>query len=83
MYLCCITDDRPRQWLLWLLWAEYYYNTAFHSSLWTTPFNVVYERNPSVLLQYTTDARLPAVHQQLKDRDEFLLQVKERLEQAQ
>jgi hypothetical protein len=62
MYLCYITGDRPRQWLQWLPRAEYCYNTTFHSSLRTTPFSVVYGWDPPALLQYTTDARLPAVH---------------------
>jgi transposase InsO family protein len=29
MYLWCFTGDRPRQWLRWLSWAEYIYNTAY------------------------------------------------------
>lgn len=27
MYLRCVTGNRPRSWLDWLLWAEYCYNT--------------------------------------------------------
>jgi transposase InsO family protein len=42
MYLRCITGDRPRSWLELLPWAEYYYNTSFHSALKTTPLYVVY-----------------------------------------
>jgi len=44
MYLRCLTGDRPRQWLRWLPWAEYIYNTAFQSALKTTPFHLVYGR---------------------------------------
>jgi hypothetical protein len=33
MYLRCFTVDRPREWLRWLSWAEYTYNTAYQSSL--------------------------------------------------
>jgi transposase InsO family protein len=29
MYLRCLIGDRPRQWLKWLPWAEYCYNTTF------------------------------------------------------
>jgi hypothetical protein len=29
MYLRCITGDRPRQWLRWLPWAEFLFNTAY------------------------------------------------------
>ena len=42
MYLRCITGDRPRAWLDWLPWAEYVYNTSYHSALHTSPFQVVY-----------------------------------------
>jgi hypothetical protein len=38
MYLHCFTGDRPRQWLRWLSWAEYTYNTAYQTSLRDTPF---------------------------------------------
>jgi transposase InsO family protein len=46
MYLRCFTGDQPRQWLRWLPWAEYIYNTAYQSSLKDTPFKVVYGRDP-------------------------------------
>jgi hypothetical protein len=46
MYLRCITGDRPRAWVDWLSWAEYCYNTSFHSALRATPFEVVYGRPP-------------------------------------
>jgi transposase InsO family protein len=60
MYLRCITGDHPRAWLEWLPWAEYCYNTAFHSALRTTPFQVVYGRppaaNPALSTGYRTDS---------------------------
>lgn len=46
MYLRCITRDHPRQWLQWLPWAEFCYNTSYHSALKDTPFRVVYGRDP-------------------------------------
>jgi hypothetical protein len=46
MYLRCLTGDHPRQWLHWLPWAEYTYNTAYQTSLRDTPFRVVYDRDP-------------------------------------
>jgi hypothetical protein len=33
MYLRCLISDRLRQWLQWLPWVEYCYNTSFHSSI--------------------------------------------------
>jgi hypothetical protein len=44
MYLRCVTGDRPRAWVDWLSWAEYCYNTSFHTALRATPFEVVYGR---------------------------------------
>ena len=43
MYLHCFTGGRPRQWLRWLPWVEYIYNTAYQSALRDTPFRVVYD----------------------------------------
>jgi hypothetical protein len=81
MYLRCLTRDRPHSWLQWLPWAEFCYNSAFHSSIRTSPFKVVYGREPPSVRAYMTgEARLPAVHQQLTVRDEFLVETKERLE---
>jgi transposase InsO family protein len=84
MYLRGLAGDRPRQWLQWLLWAEYCYNTGFHSSLKTMPFKVVYGRDPPSLRSYGHgNTQLRAVHHQLQERDEFLKEVRDRLEQAQ
>ena len=84
MYLCCITGDRPRKWLDCLPWAEYCYNTSYHSSLQTTPFEVVYGRPPPALVPYSAgSAATEAVDVLLRDRDTFLADVRERLLQAQ
>jgi hypothetical protein len=84
MYLHCLIGDRPRQWLQWLTWAEYCYNSSFHASICASPFHVVYGRDPPSLRAYTDgDIRLPVVQQQLCDRDEFIMEVHDRLEQAQ
>jgi len=65
MYLRCLAGDRPRSWLQWLPWAEYCYNTSYQSSLQTTPFRVVYGRDPPAMMQHVLgSARAPAVEQQ-------------------
>jgi len=84
MYLRCLTGDRPRQWVHWLPWAEFCYNSSYQASLKTSPFRVVYGWDPPILRAYKQgEARLPAVEQQLLERDEFLAKVWDRLEQAQ
>jgi hypothetical protein len=63
---------------------EFCSNSRYQSSLKTSPFKVVYGRDPPSVCSYTPgEARLPAVHQQLADRDEFLAEIHERLELAQ
>jgi hypothetical protein len=67
MYLRCLTSNRTRQWLQWLLWAEFCYNSTYHSSLRTSSFRVVYGRDPPQLPAYTADeAKLPMVDSQLR-----------------
>ena len=84
MYLRCLTGDRPRHWLRWLPWAEYVYNTAYQSSLRDTPFHVVYGRDPPTIRSYEPgDTRVAAVARNMEERDEFLADIRYRLEQAQ
>jgi hypothetical protein len=84
MYLRCMTGDRPRQWVRWLPWAEFCYNSSFHSALKTTPFRVVYGRDPPALPDYEPGhSRTSAVDSELQDRDLFLSDVRSRLLQAQ
>jgi len=84
MYLRCLVGDRPRSWLQWLPWAEYCFNTSYQTSLKATPFQVVYGRDPPSLIHYKPgSARVAAVDRQLKDRDEFLTEIRERLQLAQ
>jgi hypothetical protein len=84
MYLWCLTGDRPRQWLRWLPWAEYVYNTSFRTALKETPFRIIYGRDPSALREYDLgECRVPAVTQSMTEREEFLSDVRARLEQAQ
>jgi hypothetical protein len=84
MYLRCFTGDRPRQWLRWLPWAEYTYNTAYQSSLQETPFRVVYGRDPPTIRSYEPgEARIAVVAQEMEERVAFLDDIRFRLEQAQ
>jgi hypothetical protein len=83
MYLRCMTGDRPRQWLRWLPWAEYIFNTAYQSSLKDTPFRVVYGRDPQSFRSYEPgDTRVAAVAKSMEERDKFLADARYRLEQA-
>lgn len=65
-------------------WAEFWYNTTFRISINTTPFNVVYGRQPPPIISYgdkkTTNN---TVEQQLIERDKQLLILKEHLRLSQ
>jgi hypothetical protein len=68
----------------WLSWAEYCYNTSFHTALRATPFEVVYGRPPQPILPYMVgSAKTKAADALLRSRDEMLAEVRQRLLQAQ
>jgi hypothetical protein len=84
MYLRCVTSDRPRAWVNWLAWVEYCYNTSYHSALRTSPFEVVYGRSSPPMLPFEPRmARTEAAGDLLRTRDEILVEVRQRLLQAQ
>jgi hypothetical protein len=84
MYLRCFIGDRPRQWLRWLPWAEYTYNTTYQTSLWDTPFYVVNGRDPPSIRSYEPgETQVAVVAQDMEAREAFLADVRYRLEQAQ
>uniref|UniRef100_A0A8I6YET5 Reverse transcriptase n=1 Tax=Hordeum vulgare subsp. vulgare TaxID=112509 RepID=A0A8I6YET5_HORVV len=84
MYLRWVTGDRPRAWVDWLAWAEYCYNTSYHSALRTTPFEVVYGRPPPVMHPYEPGmARSETAGDLLRTRDDILAEARQRLLQAQ
>jgi hypothetical protein len=51
-YLQCMTSKTPDQWYQWLPLAEWWYNTSYHSSIKSTPFEVLYGQNPPVHIHY-------------------------------
>jgi hypothetical protein len=84
VYLRCLAGDRPKNWLRWLPWAKYCYNTSYKSALKTTPFEVVYDRAPPTLLSYQSGiSKVAAVDRQLQERDLFLSEIRDRLLHAQ
>lgn len=84
MYLRCFTSSKPKQWMKWISWAEYCYNTSIHSVTGKSPFEVVYGRPPPTLLTYIPGtAKVAAVEKELGDRDVMLRELKKRIQQAQ
>ncbi|GJT77979.1 ty3-gypsy retrotransposon protein [Tanacetum coccineum] len=50
-YLRCITDEQPKKWFEWLSLVELWYNTNFHTSINTTPFEVVYGQTNTLIIE--------------------------------
>ncbi|KAL4010599.1 hypothetical protein IC575_030101 [Cucumis melo] len=84
IYLRCFCSEKPKEWVEWLSWTEYWYNTTFERALGMTPFQVVYGQQPPPLIYYgdvvTTNATLD---EQLKERDLTLAALKDHLQLAQ
>ncbi|KAL4018114.1 hypothetical protein IC575_021704 [Cucumis melo] len=83
-YLRCFCNEQPHKWDQFIPWAELWYNTTFHASTKTTPFEAVYGRSPPPLLSYgdkkTTNNEVEVL---LKERDSALSALKENLTLAQ
>ena len=83
-YLRCFVSEKPRTWARWLAWAEYWYNTSFHSSTRCTPFRALYGRDPPRLIRYERgSATVSAVDHELEDRDAILDELRMHLLRAQ
>ncbi|KAK8921536.1 hypothetical protein KSP39_PZI020758 [Platanthera zijinensis] len=84
MYHRCLAGEYPKEWLKWLPWIEYCYNTSYHSALQTKPFRLIYGRYPPKMLTYGHDlAKLASVDQELLDRNRLLATARDHLLRAQ
>ena len=83
-YLCCFVHHKPKSWARYLSWSEYCYNTSFHTVAMTTPFHIVYGRDPPSILTYEAGSSVfIEVDQQLLDRDAILEELQQHLHCAQ
>lgn len=83
-YFCCFASEQPKEWSQWIPWAELWYNTTFHVSTGTTPFEAVYGRKPPTVVRFLQgETKVEAVAAELVDRDEALRQLKYHLTRAQ
>ncbi|KAI5442459.1 hypothetical protein KIW84_011505 [Lathyrus oleraceus] len=83
-YLRCFALEQPKNWSYWISWAELWYNSTYHVTTETTPFEVVYGRKPPHLIRFSQgETRVEAVATNLVERDEALRQLKHNLLRAQ
>lgn len=84
MYLRCFTFDNLKSWFKALAWAEYWYNSAFHTSLGMTPFKALYVRDPPSLVRVkTTVTSSEEAAADISDKDNLLQKLKDNLNRAQ
>ncbi|KAI0497126.1 hypothetical protein KFK09_023454 [Dendrobium nobile] len=83
-YLRCFVSETPKLWAKWLSWAEYWYNTSFHSASQMTPFKVLYGRDPPHLVHFgSSSTPVSSVEEYLEERDRVLEELKRHLLRAQ
>nr|GEX69057.1 reverse transcriptase [Tanacetum cinerariifolium] len=56
-YLRAMASDCPQQWVHFLPWAEYCYNTSYHNNIKMSSFQAVYGRLPLTLIPYPLGER--------------------------
>ena len=83
-YLRCFAGRKPSSWSQWLPWAEYWYNTSYHSATKSTPFKALYGRDPPKLLRFgDIPTANTEVEVMIQDRDALLHELCENLGTAQ
>jgi transposase InsO family protein len=83
-YLRCMTSETLDQRYQWLPLAELWYNTSYHSSIKSTPFEVPYGQNPPIHIPYLPkDSNIEAVDKQLTKGEDRLKTIKDNLKVAQ
>ncbi|KAH9646382.1 hypothetical protein KPL70_024860 [Citrus sinensis] len=83
-YLRVFTQAKPTLWFDYLGWAEFSYNTSFHTSIQMSPFKALYGREPPVIPAYTgSSTSIQALDELLLERDALLTALKTNLRAAQ
>ncbi|CAH9120068.1 unnamed protein product [Cuscuta epithymum] len=83
-YLRAMTHQNPRQWVQWLSLAEYWYNTNYHSSTKTTPFEALYgHTHPTLSIPTPSALTNIEVRELINHRQRLKQELKENLKLAQ
>ncbi|XP_019459958.1 PREDICTED: DNA gyrase subunit A, chloroplastic/mitochondrial-like [Lupinus angustifolius] len=83
-YLRCFVGPNPKLWVEWLHWAEFWFNSNYHTSAGMTPFRALYGRDPPLLIKAgTIPSKIEEVNQLFAQRDGILEELKGNLVKAQ
>jgi len=84
MYLCCLCYDNPKIWVSMLPWAQYWYNTSYHSAIKMTPYKALYGRDPPSLVRYEASPQdESSLQEMLVTCDRWLQELKRNLYKSQ
>ncbi|GJY74598.1 ty3-gypsy retrotransposon protein [Tanacetum coccineum] len=76
-YLRCMTGEQPKKWFEWLPLAKIWYNTNYHTSIDTTPFEVVYGHTSPIHVPYLGGlSKINAVDRRKLARKEAIQMIK-------
>jgi hypothetical protein len=82
-YLRCMCFTSPKRWHHWLSLAEWWYNTSFHTSLQSTPFQALYGFKPPMVGEViNVDCPDLSVQEQLRNRQVAQQVIKDTLQKA-
>ncbi|CAM8913609.1 unnamed protein product [Rhodiola kirilowii] len=79
-YLRCFINEQQTKWTELLPWAEYNYNTFWHSSIGMTPFEAVYGCKAAVIVPYSTgDSKVSALDNLMQQKMLIILNLRRTL----
>ena len=82
-YLRCMTGTSPTRWVQWLPLAEWWYNTNYHTTTKSTPYEILYGYPPPLHIPYfPKDSHVDVVDSFLCKREQILHAVKKNLQNA-
>ncbi|GKB03552.1 retrotransposon-related protein [Tanacetum coccineum] len=83
-YLRCMTGENPKGWFKWVPLAELWYNSNYHSSIGTTPFEALYGQPPPIHVPYVGGlSKVDTVDRSLVAREQAIATLKFHLARAQ
>ncbi|KAJ1685411.1 hypothetical protein LUZ63_016801 [Rhynchospora breviuscula] len=83
-YLRCMVYNQQKAWHKWLPLAEWWYNTNFHTSINTTPFQALYGYPPPQFSMGTPPkSEVQSVNDVIKERHQTLIELQQQLKKAQ
>jgi hypothetical protein len=73
----------PKKWSAWLTLAEWWYNTNYHTSLQTTPFQALYGYNPPMIFEVMIPGPDSPALEFLSQKQQMITRLENNLAQAQ